>query len=420
MSRIVIATLGSHGDINPYIPIGLGLKSRGHSVAVATAETYRDTIRSAGLEFFPVRPDIDIGNVEIYREIMDGLRGTERIIKKYVMPFIRESYADFELACHDADLVISHPLTYYVPILAEKKRIRWLSTVLAPMVFFSAYDPPILAPIPQLSMLRAHGPKINRPILNFIKLISRSWGRPARDLRKQLGIPSDKDPLFEGQHSPYGVLALFSKTFAEPEPDWPAKTSICGFPFYDHDIDGLALDPKLSAFIQRGTPPLVFTLGSSAVYIPGDFYHAAARAAKKLNRRAVLVAGPQSRELNELYSAEFIFAVPTAPYHWLFPQCCAIVHQGGVGTTAQALRSGKPQLVIPFAHDQFDNADRVARIRAGRALHLKHMDEKTLISNLKVLLESPEHSKASRDAAETIKTENAVASACDIIDSVLV
>lgn len=420
MSKIVIATLGSYGDINPYIPIALELKARGRRAVIATSEHYRSAVESEGLEFYPVRPDIKIGDVEIYRDIMDSRRGSERVIKQHVMPFIRESYEDFEKACADADLILSHVITYYAPILAEKKNIRWLSTVLAPMVFFSAYDPPVLAPIPQLSALRSLGPKLNGPVLKLLKLVSRNWSRPARDLRAALGIPSEKDPLFEGQHSPYGVLALFSKCFAEAQPDWPDKTLICGFPFHDHDIGGKAPDPRLAEFLKRGDPPIAFTLGSSAVHIPGDFYGIAAQASRALGRRAVLVAGSEAENLNAAHKSDSLLAVPTAPYHWLFAQCCAIVHQGGVGTTAQALRSGKPELVVPFAHDQFDNADRVQRLGAGRVLHLSHLSEKSLEALLREILDQPGCAAAAQAAAATVRSERAASAACDIIDSVLV
>ncbi len=420
MARIVIATLGSYGDIHPYIPIAIELKRRGHNPVIATSEYYRSAVQDSGIEFFPVRPDIKIGDAEVYREIMDSRRGSERIIKKHVMPFIRESYQDFERACAGADLILSHVITYYAPILAEKKKIRWLSTVLAPMVFFSAYDPPVLAPIPQLAALRSLGPKLNGPILNLLKLVSRNWSKPARDLRAELGVPSEKDPLFEGQHSPNGVLALFSKAFAEVQPDWPEKTRICGFPLHDQDIGGKSPNPRLVEFLKKGPAPIAFTLGSSAVHIPGDFYGLAVHAARSLGRRAVLVAGSAAEKLNAEHGSGSVLAVATASYHWLFNQCCAIVHQGGVGTTAQALFSGRPELIVPFAHDQFDNADRVHRIGAGLVLHLSHLNEKSLAAHLQQILEQPSFAAAARSAAETVRSERSAAAACDIIDSVLV
>src|SRR5262249_15866724 len=155
-------------------------------------------------------------------------------------------------------------------------------------------------------------------------------------------------------------LALFSRLLGDKQLDWPPQTVITGFPFYDQDGDA-GMPAELAAFLDAGPPPIVFTLGSSAVQDAGLFYEPTIAPARQLGRRAVLLVGKDSSN-RPASLPEGMLAVDYAPFSELFPQAAAIVHQGGVGTTAQAMRSGRPMLVMPYAHDQPDNAARIVRL----------------------------------------------------------
>ncbi len=363
--KFLLCTLGSHGDIHPYLAIGRELRLRGHSVTLATSRGYRELIHEHGLQFVPIRPESRIEDQALMRRIMDSRGGPETIIRELLMPVFRDTYLDLVLPAAEADLLVSHVLTYAVPVLAEKTGKPWVSTVLSPMVFFSAHDVPVLAPAPFLARFRVLGPGFNAWLFRQLKRVSRSWTRPVAELRQELGLAAGRDPLWEGQHSPHGVLALFSGHFGPPQPDWPAPVRITGFPFLD--LPEESLEPRLQQFLNEGDRPLVFALGSSAVKIAGEFYHRASRISERLQRRAVLVAGRFADELNRSLSPTQI-AVPWTSYSQLFPRAAVVVHHGGVGTTAECLRAGVPQLVVPFAHDQFDNADRVSRMGCGSQL----------------------------------------------------
>jgi UDP:flavonoid glycosyltransferase YjiC (YdhE family) len=258
--------------------------------------------------------------------------------------------------------------TYASPSVVEKTGIRWVSSELAPLAFLSAYDPPVLPTQFGQIYLKFLGSLINGVLFELAKLSVRSWSEPVRRLRAELGLPPGKDPLFEGQHSPDLVLALFSKVFAQPQLDWPKQTCVTGFPFYDRQ-DKPELTPELSEFLDAGSPPIVFTLGSSAVMDAGNFDIESVIAAKKLGHRAVLLIGKdQHNKPPQSLLSEDIAAFDYAPYSKLFPRSIAIVHQGGIGTTAQALRSGRPMLIMPYSHDQPDNAARVERLGVGRTI----------------------------------------------------
>lgn len=415
--KILFAAIGSYGDINPYLALSKELLQRGHSPMIATASAYRRPIEEAGVGFSPLRPEAEVDDVPLIRRVVDARHGSEAVVRELVMPALRDMYADLEGPAASADLLVSHVLTYAVPILAEKTGKPWLSTVLSPLVFFSPYDVPVLPQAPWLAgAMRPLGPAINRCLLSLGKKVSYSWSAPARVLRKDLGLPPGKDPLWEGQHSPHGVLALFSRHFAGPQPDWPRNTTVCGFPFLDNETN--PLDPELAEFLKEGEPPLVFTLGSAAVMIAGDFYEHAIRAAVELKRRAILVAGPKTEELAKRLPST-MKAVRWAAFPALFKKAAAVIHSGGVGTTAQALRGGKPQLVVPFAHDQFDNADRVRRLGAGGLLHRSRVNTPRLVKTLELLLNNPGIQDEAKRIGQLVGNENGAAAACDRIETTL-
>ncbi|MBI4060965.1 MAG: glycosyltransferase family 1 protein [Elusimicrobia bacterium] len=416
MARIILATFGSHGDLNPFLAVGAGLKARGHSVAVAAAPSYKADVERIGLEHAPLRPDLDASDLKTLERALNPRWGAEVIIRELLMPALRESYADLEKAAAGADLLVSHALTYAAPVLAEKKGLRWLSSSLQPLMFFSRYDPPVLAPAPWLAALRPLGPRVNGPLLRLLKRLSYSWGGPVRALRRDLGLGPGQDPIFEGQHSPYGTLALYSGLFARPQPDWPPRVTVCGFPFWDEDLGGRPPDPRLEAFLAAGEKPVVFTLGSTAVRVAGDFYRRAAEAARLMGRRAVLLAGDGVEALGPLPPG--VFTAASAPYHLLFPRCAAIAHSGGVGTTAQALRSGAPQLIAPFAHDQFDNAARVARMGVGVQIGKRPTASKLAAALSRLLRDDGLKRRAARIGA-AVRAENGVALACGAIEDAL-
>jgi UDP:flavonoid glycosyltransferase YjiC (YdhE family) len=417
MPRVVMTALGSYGDINPYLAIGRELKRRGHTPVLATGSLYANDAAREGLEFAAVRPDADPNDAALMARVMDQHTGSEMVIRELVMPALRDTYADLARAAEGADLLLSHPLTFAAPVLAQKRGLRWLSVALQPIMFFSAYDPPVVAPAPWLARLRVLGPGFNGSLLRLMKRVSRSWSEPVRALRRELALPDGGDPLFEGAFSPYGVLAMFSRIFAPPQPDWPPHVHVCGFPFLDEDFGGQGLDPALAAFLDAGPPPIVFTLGSSAVRTAGDFYTEAAQAADRIGRRAILLAGAAAASLRDL--PDGAIAVRSAPYHALFPRAAAVVHSGGIGTTAQALRAGRPQIVVPFSHDQFDNASRVERVGAGAWLTRGQRRAGKLAGALSRLLEAPKVAVQAVRTAEVVRAESGIARACDVIESVI-
>jgi len=416
--RIVITSFGSFGDINPYVGVALALKERGHHVMIATSEYYRKTIRELDLDFHPIRPTIEPTS-ELLHRVMDASKGTEVILRELLFPSLRESYEDLMEATEQAELLVTHPITFAGPIVAEKRKIRWVSTVLSPISFFSAYDLPVFPRLPQLVKLRKFGHGVTSLLVRHAKSTMRSWSEPARKLRKEVGLPPGNDPIFEGQFSPELVLAMFSQVLARPQLDWPTNARITGQVFYDGPNGDAGLLPELIHFLEAGPPPVVFTLGSSAVAAAGDFYQESLDAVKQLQVRAVLLVGasPDNRPKGPIPSDVGVFEY--APFSQLFPRAAAIVHQGGIGTTGQALRSGRPMLVVPFSHDQPDNAFRVQNLGVARTIYRNRYSARRAAENLRILLKDPSYSQCARQIGERVRSEDGVRAACDAIDEVL-
>ena len=217
--RVVLATFGSLGDLHPYIAIALGLEARGHDAILATSERYREKIEALGIGFRPVRPDIPEDPAAIL-PFFDLRRGPERLVRDFMMTPLRDSYADTLAAAEDADLLVGHPLTFAVRLVAEKTGRRWISTALSPMNFFSVHDPSVLPPAPIVSKLRFLGAALYRPLFALMKSMVRPWTRPWHELRAELGLPPTRDdPMFIESASRLRVLALFSEVIGPPQSD---------------------------------------------------------------------------------------------------------------------------------------------------------------------------------------------------------
>jgi rhamnosyltransferase subunit B len=415
MPRILIATYESLGDLHPAIALARGLQTRGHQVEIATSEMYRAKIAALGLGFHALRPDLLAQGEHIIADIMDGPRGSERLMRNYLFPAVRSMHADLLPLVDGVDLLVASELVFPAPILAATHGVRWASYQLAPVSLFSLHDPPVL-PLPDTVRWLQRGGWLHRAIKAIAKLVSHSWWRPVRELRAELGLPAGRHPLFEGKYSPLLNLALFSPVLQPPQRDWPGNTVQTGSLFHDEENAFHTLPPKVAEFLAAGEPPIVFTLGSAAVYVPGDFYAESVRAARILGRRALLLLGKNSPP-PDLPSS--VLAWDYLPYAQIFPRAAAVVHQGGVGTTAQALRAGCWMLIVPFAHDQFDNAARVQRLGAGRILSRKRYRADAVARELRALLADEAARNAAAQAGACVRAERGVESACDALERLL-
>jgi rhamnosyltransferase subunit B len=412
MARILLGTFGSLGDLHPAIALALELRQRGHRAEIATSEFYREKITALGLGFHPLRPTVVVDEA-LVRKLMDGNRGSEYLLRELIFPAVRDMHSDLAQAAIGADCLVTSELIYPAPIIAAKTGLPWFSYSLAPISLFSVFDPPLLPGPPGTHWLQSLGPAPNRFLRGLAKAATHRWWKPLRDFRGELGLPPGEHPLFEGKYSPLLDLALFSSVLQAPQPDWPASTVQCGFPFYDEPGSAVTLPRAVADFLAAGPPPIVFTLGSSAVFAADEFYARSTKAARRLGRRALLLMGknPPPADL-----PKSILAWDYLPYAQIFPHAAAIVHQGGVGTTGQALRAGRPMLVMPYAHDQPDNAARVVRLGVARTIPRSGYTVSKVTKELAALLDTPGYAQRAAEIGIQVRAERGVAAACDAIE----
>jgi len=414
--NFLLTCFGSGGEVHPYIALGIALKNRGHRVTLATCEHYRGLARETGLPFKPLRPNLPDyeADAAVLEQLLDPRHGPERLFRELLLPALKDQYADLHAAAEGADFLVGHSLVMASALVAETRRLPWISCALQPMAFFSKYDPPVLGPGRLARALRRIGP---RPWGLVRKLIERSvshWDLPYHDYRRELGLePAPGSLLFGGKFAPLGTIALFPKFLAAPQLDWPAGTFVAGFPRYDHqNYPGSA---ALERFLGEGPAPIIFTRGTAVDFGARAFFETSVAAAERLGRRALLVVGRDARNYPE--ENPRVLAVSHAPFGRIFPRAAAIVHQAGIGTSAQALRAGIPSLLVPGAFDQFDNACRLQRLGSARILPLNKYSLKTAVEELRALLENSVYQTKAKAIAEFLGPEDGAGEAARTLEN---
>jgi len=336
-----------------------------------------------------------------------------------MLPCLEQSYEDLRDIAPDADLIVGHPIAFATPIVAEELGKPWISVALQPALMLSAFDPPSISGVPVLERFRDWGPGFWTQFWRLSRRIARGWGEPINVLRRKKGLPEVANPLLDDMFSPHGTQAWFSRVLASPQTDWPMETAVTGFPFYDRLRPGEGLSAELARFLEAGSPPVVFTLGSSAVFDAGPFYTESTEAVRALGSRSVLLVGKDERNLPTRSLPEGTIVADYAPYSELFSRAAAVVHQGGAGTTAQALRAGVAMCVVPYSHDQPDNARRCVGLGVARTVPRKQYRAARVRTELERLLTDDSYQAAARGVAEEMAKEDGVAAACEGLERAL-
>ena len=409
--------MGSLGDLHPKIAVGRELRRRGHDVVIATWEGYREKIEQIGFLFSPMRPNVDQNDRELLADLMHPQKGPEKVIRELVFPYLKEMYADLAAACESADLLVTGELIYVADSVAEKTGIKWVSTSLAPLSMFSSNDPNVYPQAPWLELLRPLPTAFHRSLFAVMRSTISHWYAPYRSFRRDLGLSEGHDPMFTGKFSRLLHLAMFSKALALPQPDWWHPTVQTGFCFYDGQSDIGQMPAELDAFLSAGDPPVIFTLGSAAVMDPRDFFDESVKAAKLLRRRAVILYGRENQPPSGLDSD--IVGFDYAPFSQVFPRSACVVHQGGVGTTGQVLGAGVPALVMPYSHDQPDNAARCRRNGVARTIGRHRYNASIAADEIKVLVEDPRYAQRARELSAVVASEHGSVAAADAIEDAL-
>lgn len=460
--RVFFSTLGSRGDVHPYVAVARALAKRGIHSTIGTGEEHRATIENANLPADPNRLTSDANTIAEKSRVgtiafalippskkdfegtgvtmdmvMHATKGGEFILHQIVLPWLERTHAATLAAARGHDLVVGHPLAFVAPLVAEQLDVPYVYSVLQPMTLYSAYDPPVLPPMPWLDALRRLGPGPYLALFELGKFVTRHWARPLRQLRRTLALPDDpRHPIMGGLFSRRLNLAMFSPLLASHQPDWPDNSLVTGPCLFD-DPHAATAPAELEAFIAAAPDerhrPILFTLGSAAVEVSLDgprFFQHALSAARALGRRCILLAGKRAmRESGTPDDApvpacklidENALMVTYAPFSRVMPRCSAVVHQCGAGTTAEVMRAGVPHVCVPFAHDQPDHAARLNRLGVALTVPRRRVSAASLAAALARVLD-PRAGHAARAAAlgSIARRENGAERAADAIERVL-
>jgi len=416
VARIVLTTIGSLGDLHPKLALALELRRRGHDPVVCTWVGYQEKVEALGLTFKPLRPNVDPTDRQLLRRTMDAAKGPETVIRDIIFPSLPDMYNDLAAACVSADLIVSGEIVYAVPSLVETTGIKWCSTSLAPMTLFSAEDPSVYPTAEWLEFLRPLPSLFHRTLFSVMQLTLSGWYEPYKAFRRSLGLSEDHEPIFRDKFSRNLHLAMFSRALARPRSDWPVSTLQTGACFFDESVPGEE-NRNVNDFLDAGEPPIVFTLGSAAVMDPGNFFDESVKAAKLLGKRAILLYGRENEPPVGLN--DDIVGFDYAPFSQVFGRSACVVHQAGVGTTGQALRAGVPQLIMPYSHDQPDNAARVRRAGVAEIIRRGNYNAETASQALGAILRDPGYRARAGELKRIVDSEGGTTTACDAIEEIL-
>jgi rhamnosyltransferase subunit B len=415
--KILLTVLGSSGDINPMIGIGLGLKKRGHEIYFATSPFFKKIILQNEFEFIAIYPDLNPSNKRLKEIITDPIRGSEYLHKDFLFPNLDKSYRIVECLLDELeiDMILTSTLCYFTPIACEVKKKPYISICLSPMLFFSKFDAPILPFFPALKNLQSH-PNLIEFILKMIFSLSKRWLKPYYELRESVGIPKTNNPLFRSGFSPHGTIALFSEHFGKPQIDWPKNVYQCGFNFFDKPPIDTDVNSEIHKFIEKNNNPILFTLGTTAVMNPGKLFDIFFDAQKKTGIPSIVLTGRENFDKYKSFKSNSLLIVDYLPYSEIMPHCGLIIHQGGVGTTAQTMRSGIPSIILPNCNDQFDNANRVERLGISKTIPYKKLTASKLADLIIEVYNSSEYKAQASKYGNIILNENATELACNFIE----
>jgi UDP:flavonoid glycosyltransferase YjiC (YdhE family) len=407
---VILVPVGSSGDVLPMVALGRQLRLRGHDVRVLASPYFRAAIEAAGLVLEP------FGTQEQYLRAAGDPRlwhrrqGFRVIAGELVGPAIGRMYEQIaDLYAPGRTIAAGSILALGARLAQERLGLPYATVHLQPSVLRSLIDPPALG----VPMPRAH---VGRRLFFWLAdalLVDRHLRPPINEQRQRLGLAPIRhvEPWW---HSPQRVIGLFPDWFAPPPADWPGQIVLTGFPLAD-DGEAQPLSEALDRWLDEGDPPIVFTFGSAMMHA-GRLFAAAAGACDRLGCRGLLLTPFPAQIPSRLPPG--VVHHPAAPFGDLFGRTAAVVHHGGIGTTAHALAAGRPQLVIPFAHDQPDNAGRVSRLRAGRTMRAGAVTPTRLARELDRLLVDTPIKAAARQYAKRLRSpERDIGTACDLIEA---
>lgn len=409
---VLVAAPGSAGDVHPNVGLALALSRRGHRVILVAATVFESLARRVGLPFVGFGTEEDYYQTLRDPDLWHPYRSFPLVVRRLVLPLMRQMYELIASHQKAGNLVVAASgLVLGARIAQEKLSIPLATVHLQPSFLRSVRQPSVFGFPDILGWLpRALRGFYLRTVDRLV--IDRLLTPELNAFRSELGLPPVQRVFHQWMHSPQLVIGFFPDWFAPPQPDWPPNVHLTGFPLYD-ESDARAIPAGLEEFLSGGEPPVVFTAGS-AMAQGAEFFRVSAEVCRRSRWRGILLS--QFPEQLPANLPEGVRHFNYVPFSKVLPRSAVLVHHGGIGTVAQALAAGIPQLVVPLAHDQPDNAMRVCRLGVGDMLLPRNYHTKKVADRLHWLLESPTVAENCRRRAADLATNIVLDRTCDLIE----
>jgi rhamnosyltransferase subunit B len=412
--HFIITALGSYGDVLPMIGMGTTLAKRGHRVQIVSNPYFEEVIQRAGLELLPIGTREEYVELTQHPDLWHPIRGPAMVLRQAAAGCrpLYELLVDHILPGETA--LGAHPIDLASRVVGEKLGVGVASIDLAPGMFWSHYDSPRLG----RALL---GPKVPHWLKGlqfwFADEVVAQWlmGKELNRVRSELGLPRARRIFSHWLHATDLIVGLFPDWFGPPQPDWPANVRIVGFPLWDSHADA-QLSDEVHEFLAAGPAPIAFSPGS-ANRDAHTFFTAAVEACQRLGRRGILLTKYRDQLPANLPGTVRHFGF--VPLSKLLRHTTALVHHGGIGSCAQGLAAGVPQLVQPMSYDQFDNSRRLVDLGVAQEISVRRFRGPAVAAALATLLDSPTLAAKCRELAARCDGATALAAAGDAMESLI-
>jgi rhamnosyltransferase subunit B len=406
----MLPTLGSSGDVHPFIALGKAMMQRGHRVTVLTNPLFRALIESQGLEFLPLgkleAAQVAIGNPDVWH-----LRKGFAIIAGVIVPAIAETYRYIEQRADSNTVVAFSTLAFGGRVAQEKLGVPSASVHLQPSVIRTYADQGMLG---NVRLSAAHPRWMKQILFSLVDglVLDRNLKEPLNRFRATLGLAPVSQVMGKWMNSPQLVLAMFPEWFAPPQPDWPPNTHAVGFPQFDDGASD-SLSPA-EEFLAAGEAPIVVTPGSAGSTMQ-RFFRESVDAVGRIGARAMLVTNFPEQVPRDLPIGIQVFGY--LPFSKLLPRSSMMIYHGGIGTLAQGIKAGVPHLVVPHGYDQFDSGWRIEQLRLGRSISESRYRAVRVAPLMREILDDTSLTQRCREFAGHIDSTAALSRACALLES---
>ncbi len=403
--KVTLFTLGTRGDVQPFAVLGEALARQGHTVTLCTAINFRELVENHHIHFHPVGIDSeDMINSERGQQIMSvNLFHLKRNLDEVVYPTIQSSLREFYKLAQQSDLIIYRTKTLADVFLAQLDCVAIRAAVVPAMEETSAFLNPIMSGLKIPSFL-------NRLSFRFNDLRFRFFKKPIDQFRIEHGLTADVNDSI-GIPAIYGI----SPHFLNRPDDWPSNQHLTGF-WLPPKKDYIA--PDVERFINKGKAPLLITFSSMPV--EKELISMIIRSINKIDERFIIIKGWSDWTIED---SEKIMVVGSASFDALFPRMKAIIHHGGIGTTAECLRAGKPMFICPPVYpfgDQFFWGELAYKQGvAVKPVPLSRLNEKKFIKAVTELVSNQTLYQNSELLSAKINGEDGVQNALVLIEEVM-